>query len=232
MKLVFDKVGERYYETGVDHGVLYVANAAGNGYENGVVWNGLTTVTESPSGAEVTPIYADNQKYLNLMSAEDFGATIECITTPEEFDACDGTASIKPGLKVGQQERKKFAFSYRTKIGNDVSADLGYKIHIVYGCLASPSERSRETVNDNPETMSLSFEVSATPVEITGFKSAAHIEIDSRTCNATALGLIEAALYGTDEEAKITAIAAVVTGFTGEPTVLTPDQLAALFPAG
>lgn len=232
MKIQFDKVGERYYEAGVDQGVLYVANAAGNGYGKGVAWNGLTTVTQSPSGAEATPIYADNTKYLNLMSAEDFKATIECITTPNEFDACDGTSSVKPGLKIGQQARKQFAFSYRTKVGSDLNGDLGYKIHIVYGCLASPSERAYETINDNPDTMTLSFEVSATPIDVRGFKPTAHIEIDSRAfgteegqVDPTVLTAIETALYGKDPT--------TVGGDDGvEPHVLTPDQIAALYPQG
>ena len=232
MKLQWDEAGKRFYENGVSKGVLYPANSNGAGYAAGVAWNGLTSVTQSPSGAEVSPVYADNIKYLNLMSAEDFAATIEAFTYPDEFEECDGSANVKPGLKVGQQKRKKFAFCYQTKIGNDIDQDLGYKIHIIYGCLAAPSERAYETVNESPEAMTFSWEISTTPVEVTGFKPSAHIEIDSRTCNSTALGLIEAALYGTDEQAKITAIAAVVTGFTGDPTVLTPDQLAALFPNG
>lgn len=233
MKIQFDKVGERYYEAGVDQGVLYVANASGNGYENGVAWNGLTGVTQSPSGAEVTPIYADNIKYLNLMSAEDFKATVECITTPDEFDACDGTASVKPGLKIGQQARKKFAFSYRTKVGNDVNGDLGYKIHIVYGCLASPSERAYETINDSPDTLTLSYEVSATPIDVgEGFKPTAHIEIDSRAfgtgegqIDPSVLTAIETALYGKDPTTE--------GGTDGvEPHVLTPKQIADLYPKG
>lgn len=231
-KLKFDKSGERFFETGVDQGVLYVANAAGTGYEKGVAWNGLTTVTESPSGAEVSPIYADNIKYLSLLSAEDFSATIEAYMYPDEFEACDGTASIKPGLKVTQQKRKKFAFCYRTKIGNDVDPELGYKIHIVYGCLAAPSERSRETVNDSPEAMSFSWEVSTTPVEVTGFKPTAHIEIDSRAFGEgqgqiapSVLTAIEDALYGKDPT--------TAGGNDGvDPHVLLPDEIAALFPAG
>lgn len=232
IKLQWDQTGQRFFENGVSKGVLYPINAAGTGYDKGVAWNGLTTVTQSPSGAEVSPVYADNIKYLNLMSSEDFAATIEAYTYPDEFEACDGSANVKPGLKIGQQKRKKFAFCYQTKIGNDVDQDLGYKIHIIYGCLAAPSERSYETVNESPEAMTFSWEVSTTPVEVTGFKPTAHIEIDSRTVSESVLATIEAALYGTDDQTKITAIVAVVPGFTGDPTVLTPDQLAALFPAG
>lgn len=230
-RLKFDKPGEHFFETGISHGVLYVANSDGTGYEKGVAWNGLTAVTESPSGAEVSPIYADNIKYLNLMSAEDFGATIEAYTYPDEFEACDGTASIKAGLKVGQQKRKKFAFCYQTKVGNDVDADLGYKIHIIYGCLAAPSERAYETVNDSPEAMTFSWEISTTPVEITGFKPSAHIEIDSRAFGngegqiaTSVLDAIKDALYGKDPTTS--------GGNDGvEPHVLLPDELAALFPA-
>lgn len=231
-KIVFDKAGEHFFENGVDNGVLYVAKADGSGYNKGVPWNGLTSVNQSPSGAEVTPVYADNIKYLNLMSAEDFKATIEAITYPDEFEVCDGTASLKPGLKLGQQARRKFAFCYRTKIGNDINADLGYKIHIIYGCLAAPAERAYETVNDNPETMPLSWEVSTTPVEVTGFKPVAHIEIDSRNfgngegqVSPTVLQDILDHLYGRDpdQEHSITAM---------DPEVLLPDEIAALYPQG
>lgn len=230
-KLVFDKQGERYYENGVSKGVLFVAKADGSGFEKGVPWNGLTTVTQSPSGAEVTPVYADNIKYLNLMSAEDFAATIECYTTPEEFDVCDGSVALKPGLKLGQQTRRKFAFCYQTKIGNDVNADLGYKIHIIYGCLAAPSERAYETVNDSPEAMTLSYEISTTPVEVTGAKPVAHIEIDSRAFGTgegqiagTVLQDILDHLYGrdADQEHSITEM---------DSELLLPDAIAALYPA-
>lgn len=229
--LEWDKSGEHYYENGVDHGVLYVKKADGTGYENGVAWNGLTAVTESPEGAEVSAVYADNIKYLNLMSAEEFNATIEAYTYPDEFGVCDG--SVEPegatGLRIGQQTRRAFAFSYRTKIGNDATQDLGHKLHVVYGALAAPSERAYETINDSPEAMTFSWEISTVPVEVGGgLKPTAHIEIDSRTADATKLGLVESALYGTDVQADITAIAAVVTGFTGVPTLLTPDQVIAL----
>lgn len=229
-KLVFDKPGEHFFETGISHGVLYVAKADGSGYEKGVAWNGLTAVTESPSGAEVSPIYADNIKYLNLMSAEDFAATIEAYTYPDEFEVCDGTASIKKGFKVGQQKRRKFAFCYQTKVGNDIDSDLGYKLHIIYGCLAAPSERAYETVNDSPEAMSFSWEISTTPVEITGFKPSAHIEIDSRAFGngegqvaESVLTNILDHLYGrdADQEHSVTAM---------DPEVLLPDEIAALFP--
>jgi len=231
MLIKWDKSGERFFETGVSHGVLYVQNADGT-YAKGVAWNGLTAVTQSPSGAEVSPVFADNVKYLNLMSAEDFAATIEAYMYPDEFEQCDGSAELKPGLKIGQQKRKKFAFCYQTKIGNDVDADLGYKIHIIYGCLAAPSERPYETVNESPEAMSLSWEISTEPVEVSGFKPTAHIEIDSRAFGngegqvaESVLKAIKDALYGTDADPEHS-----ITG--SDPTLLLPDQLAALFPQG
>ena len=199
MKLVWDKVGERLFETGVDKGVLFVFKDGA--YGAGVPWNGMTGVTKSPSGAEATALYADNIKYLNLMSTEELGLTIEAYMSPEEFDECDGSATIGTGVSIGQQKRSTFGFAYRTKIGNDTEGDdHGYKIHLIYGCLASPSERSYATVNDSPEAMTLSWEVSTTPVEVPGFKPTASVEIDSTKCDATQLAAFEEILYGTDEE--------------------------------
>ena len=227
-KIQWDKVGEHFYETGVDHGILYPMSANGQTYDKGVAWNGLTAVTESPEGAEVSAIYADNIKYLNLMSAEDFKATIEAYTYPEEFEQCDGSASLAAGVKIGQQARKAFGFCYRTKVGNDLNPELGYKIHLIYGATAAPSERAYETVNDSPEAITFSWEISTIPVEVTGFKPTAHIEIDSTKVDAAKLALIEAALAGTDEQEQVTAIAAKVPGFTGEPMLLLPNDLIAL----
>lgn len=227
-KIQWDKVGEHFYETGVDHGILYPMNVNGQTYDKGVAWNGLTAVTESPEGAEVSAIYADNIKYLNLMSAEDFKATIEAYTYPEEFEQCDGSASLAAGVKIGQQARKAFGFCYRTKVGNDLNPELGYKIHLIYGATAQPSERAYETVNDSPEAITFSWEVSTIPVEVTGFKPTAHVEIDSTKVDAAKLALIEAALAGTDSQEQVTAIAAKVPGFTGEPMLLLPNDLIAL----
>lgn len=197
-KIKWDQTGERFYETGVSKGVLYpFANAA---YGTGVAWNGLTNVSESPEGAEATALYADNIKYLNLMSAEEFKATIEAYTYPDEFAACNGEAAIAPGINVGQQKRNTFGLSYQTKIGNDVDSELGYKIHLVYGCLAAPSEKSYATVNDSPEAITFSWEVSTTPVEVTGLKPTASLVIDSTKVNKTALAKIEEILYGKDGE--------------------------------
>lgn len=194
--LTWDKTGERIYETGVDHGVLYLRNATGE-YDSGFAWNGLTAVTESPSGAESTPIYADNIKYLNLTSAEEYGATIEAFTYPEEFAECDGTAVASPGITVGQQGRKTFGLSYRTLIGNDIDGtDHGYKLHLVYGALAAPSEKAYATVNDSPEAITFSWEVTTSPVEVPGMKPSAQLTIDSTKVDAAALKLLEDLLYG------------------------------------
>lgn len=196
--LTWDQTGERFYETGVDHGVLFVYDSATGTYGNGVAWNGLTNVSEKPSGAEATPLYADNIKYLNLMSAEEFACTIEAYMYPDEFAQCDGSASIATGVNIGQQKRKQFAFSYRTKIGNDVDGnDKGYKYHIVYGCLAAPSEKAYNTINDSPEAITFSWEVSTTPIDVTGYKPTAHIEIDTvKVNNATKITALENKLYG------------------------------------
>lgn len=203
-KLIWDKTGERYYETGTDHGVLYPQGAEGT-YPKGVAWNGLTAVTESPSGAEANPLYADNIKYLNLMSAEDFGGTIEAYTYPDEFAECDGSAEIATGIKIGQQKRKAFGFSYRTRLGNDIDGDdYGYKLHLVYGAMASPSEKAYATVNESPEAITLSWEFSTTPVSVTGHKPTAHLEIDSTKVDAEKLAALEAILYGSEsEEARL-----------------------------
>ena len=195
--ITWDKTGERTYETGVDHGVLYLTNQAGE-YSNGVAWNGLTAVTESPSGAEPTPLYADNMKYLNLISAEEFGATIEAFTYPEEFALCDGTAEPAPGVLVGQQDRKTFGMAYRTLLGNDLAGNgYGYKLHLIYGALAAPSEKAYATVNDSPEAITFSWEISTTAVEVPDFKPSAQLTIDSTKVDPIQLALLEGILYGT-----------------------------------
>lgn len=214
-KLVWDQIGEKLYETGVDRGVLYVMNASG-AYGDGVAWNGLTGVSENPSGADANPIYADNIKYLELRSAEEFGCTIEAYTYPDEFAVCDGSAYAVTGLKLGQQRRTPFGFTYRTRLGNDTQFDdYGYKIHLVYNCTASPSSKSYQTVNDSPEAITFSWEVTATkvpvvslgannvPVEVMDannkpYRPVATLEIDSTKVDATKLAALEAKLYGTD----------------------------------
>lgn len=197
-KLVWDKTGEHLYETGVDHGVLYFPDQTG-AYKNGVAWNGLISVSESPSGAEATGQYADNIKYLNLISAEEFGATIEAYTYPEEFEACNGNKELvdASGVYVGQQSRSVFGFCYRTMIGNDTDGqDHGYKLHLVYGCQVSPSEKAYQTINDSPEALTFSWELSTTPVNVTGKKPTALLVIDSTKIDSTKLAKIEAKLYG------------------------------------
>lgn len=199
-RIEWDKTGERLYETGIDHGVLYILDSDSASYKNGVAWNGLTAVTESPSGAEATPIYADNIKYLNLMSAEEFAATIEAYTYPDEFMQCDGSAELVKGATVGQQSRKIFGLCYRTKIGNDVDADEhGYKLHIIYGCQASPSEKPYNTISDSPEAISFSWEVATTPVNVTGMKPTSLLIIDSTKADPTKLAELEKILYGAEE---------------------------------
>jgi hypothetical protein len=194
--LTWDQVGERLYEVGVDHGVLYLPDQAGV-YNQGFAWNGLTTVTESPSGAEASPQYADNIKYLNLISAEEFGATIEAFTYPEEFGQCDGTALPAPGVAVGQQGRKMFGLSYRTRVGNDVDgSDFGYKLHLLYGCQAAPSEKAYATINDSPEAIAFSWEVTSTPVPVTDHKPTSLIVIDSTVVDEADLQALEDLLYG------------------------------------
>ena len=197
-KLVWDKTGERFYETGVKNGVLY-PQAEGGTDPKGVPCNGLTAVTESPSGAEATPLYADDIKYLNLMSAEEFGATIEAYTYPDEFAECDGSASLAKGVSIGQQKRKTFGLAYKTVLGNDVdNNDYGYKLHIIYGATASPSEKAYATINDSPEAITFSWEVTTTPVNVTGFKPTSSIVIDSTKANPTKLAALEAKLFGDD----------------------------------
>ena len=204
MKLVWDKTGERLYETGVDHGVLYPIQAGGV-YSKGVAWNGLSAVSESPSGAEASPIYADNIKYLNLMSAEEFGATDEAYMYPDEFAECDGSVEVVPGMFAGQQSRKTFGLSYRTILGNDVdNNDYGYKLHLIYGALAAPSEKGYSTINDSPEPITLSWEISTTPVAINTvidgkkLKPTACLTFDSTKFDATFMAKLEEILYGTE----------------------------------
>ena len=195
-KLVWDATGTREYETGVKYGVLYVQNGSGT-YEKGVAWNGLISVTESPSGAEATPLYADDIKYLELFSTEEFGATIECYTYPEEFEACDGSAEIATGVVIGQQNRTSFGLCYRTTLGNDVKGnEYGYKLHLIYGCKAAPSEKAYSTINDSPEAITFSYEVTTTPVQVTGHKPTASLVIDSTKIEPSKLAQIEAKLYG------------------------------------
>lgn len=196
--LVWDKTGEHLYETGIDRGVLYVQESGA--YPTGVAWNGLISVSESPSGAEANAVYADNIKYLSLMSAEEFGATIEAYTYPDEFMECDGSATLVTGVTVGQQSRKTFGMCYRTKLGNDVDLDEhGYKIHIIYGATASPSEKGYQTISDSPEAITFSWEVSTVPVNVTGMKPTASLVIDSTKADPTKLQALEKILYGGDD---------------------------------
>lgn len=218
-KLVWDETGKRFYETGVKQGVLY-PQAAGGTYPKGVAWNGLTSVSESPEGAEPEPLYADDIKYLNLMSVEEFKATIEAYTYPDEFAECDGSASIAEGVTVGQQKRKPFGLCYRTTLGNDVDGNShGYKLHLVYGALAAPSEKNFETINDSPEAATFSWELSTTPVAISkdGFQPTASITIDSTKADPTKLKALEDILYGATET---------------EPRLPLPDEVATLMAAG
>lgn len=195
-KLVWDETGKRLYETGVKMGVLYPIQTGGV-YSKGVAWNGLTAVTESPSGAEASPMYADDTKYLNLMSTEEFGATVEAYTYPDEFAVCDGSAEIGVGVSIGQQSRKMFGLCYRTALGNDIDGtDYGYKLHLIYGGSAAPSEKAYATVNDSPEAITFSWEVTTTPVPVTGHKPTASLTIDSTKVNATKLAELEKILYG------------------------------------
>lgn len=199
-KIVWDNTGERLYETGVRNGVLYPIQTDGT-YSKGVAWNGLISVTESPSGAEATPLYADDIKYLNLISAEEYGSTIEAYTYPDEFAECDGSASIATGVNIGQQPRKTFGMCYRTVVGNDVENDnYGYKLHLVYGALAAPSEKAFSTINDSPEAITFSWEVSTTPVNVTGFKPTASLTIDSTKVDTAKLASLESILYGSESE--------------------------------
>ena len=203
-KIVWDQTGERLYETGVKRGVLYIQDSGGT-YPKGVAWNGLTAVTESPSGAEATPLYADDVKYLNLISTEELGGTIEAYTYPDEFAECDGSASIATGVYIGQQSRKTFGMCYTTTVGNDVDSNAhGYKLHLIYGALASPSEKAYSTINDSPEAITFSWEFSTTPVNVTGFKPTANIVIDSTKATPEKLAALEKILYGdTDVEPRL-----------------------------
>lgn len=219
-KIVWDSTGERLYETGVKNGVLYPQS---NGtYPKGVAWNGLTAVTESPSGAEATALYADDMKYLNLYSAEEFGATVEAYTYPEEFGECDGSATIAKGVQIGQQTRKAFGMCYRTVVGNDTDGEAhGYKLHIIYGAMASPSEKAYATINDSPEAITFSWELTTTPVNVTGKKPTASIVIDSTKADPTKLAALEAILYGKDPTTS--------GGNDGEePRLPLPDEIATL----
>ena len=203
-KLVWDATGQRFYETGTKMGVLYPQDATG-AYPKGVVWNGLTAVTESPSGAEASPLYADDIKFLNLMSAEEYGATVEAYMYPDEFAACNGELEIADGVSIGQQKRQQFGMSWRTVIGNDIQGnDYGYKLHLVYGALAAPSEKAYATVNDSPEAITFSWELTTTPVAVNGFQPTASLTIDSTKCDKEKLAQHEAILYGSEsEEARL-----------------------------
>lgn len=224
-QLVWDQTGERFYETGVDHGVLYIPDAGG-AYTDGVAWNGLTSVSETPSGAEPNAQYADNIKYLNLYSAEEFGATLEAFTYPDEFAQFDGLWVPSPGVTVGQQSRKIFGLSYRTKVGNDINGDdHGYKLHLIYGCTASPSEKAYNTINDSPEAITFSWEISTVPVGVTGAKPTSIITVDSSKVSASALAALESQLYGTaGAEPMLPLPDAVLALFTGTITEVTPPK--------
>lgn len=224
-RLTWDNTGERYYETGVKQGVLYPIQTNGT-YSKGVAWNGLTAVTESPSGAEATALYADDIKYLNLISNEEFGATIEAYTYPDEFAECDGSAALAKGIMLGQQKRKTFGLCYKTTVGNDVDGnDYGYKLHLIYGCLAAPSEKAYATINDSPEAITFSWEVSTTPVNVAGFKPTSQITIDSTKITE-------------DQKAKLTSLEDILYGKDGtgdeqtgalEPRLPLPDEIKTLF---
>lgn len=227
-KLVWDSIGQRFYETGVDHGVLYIPDGVG-AYTNGYAWNGLVSVTESPSGAEASPQYADNIKYLNLVSAEEFGATIEAFTYPLEFGQCDGTASPEVGVFLGQQSRKTFGLAYRTRVGNDLDGtDYGYKLHLIYGALAAPSEKAYSTVNDSPEALTFSWELTTTPVNVgtiggVDYKPTASITIDSTTVDAASLSELEDTLFGTQgQDPRLPAPADVIAMFAGTTASVFP----------
>lgn len=221
MRLLWDQVGERTYETGVDRGVLYLPDNAGR-YDEGVAWNGLVTVTESPSGADASPQYADNIKYLNLVAAEQFGGTIEAFTYPDEFSECDGTAEPTAGIKIGQQGRRPFGLSYRTRLGNDVDGtDHGYKLHLVYGALAAPSEKAYGTINDTPGAITFSWGITTTPVDVPGYKPTALLTIDSTKVPAASLAQLEDILYGTaGGDARLPLPAEVLGLFTGTVVVV------------
>ena len=218
-KLVWDKTGERLYETGVKQGVLY-PQAAGGTYPKGVAWNGISTINESPSGAESSPIYADDTKYLNLISNEELSASIEAYTYPDEFAECDGSAEIATGITIGQQPRKAFGLAYKTTLGNDiVGNEYGYKLHLLYGCKAAPSEKAYSTINDSPEAITFSWEISTTPVNVKGFKPTSNLTIDSSKVAPEKLAALEAVLFGSESvEARLPLPDEIIT-LVGEPTV-------------
>lgn len=224
-RIKWDNSGERYYETGVKMGVLYPIQTGGT-YSKGVAWNGLTAVTESPSGAEATALYADDIKYLNLLSNEEFGCTIEAYTYPDEFAECDGSAALATGVMIGQQKRKTFGLCYRTTLGNDVDGnDYGYKLHLIYGCLAAPSEKAYATINDSPEAITFSWEVTTTPVSVANFKPTSCITIDSTKADDTKLAALEEILYGKDAGPDGSPAAV-------EPRLPLPDEVATLMTEG
>lgn len=224
-KLVWDQTGERFFETGIDHAVLYPVSNDGT-YPKGVAWNGITSASESPSGAEDTALYADNIKYLNLKSAEEYGMSIEAYTYPDEWEQCDGTSTLADGVKLGQQSRKGFGLCYRTRVGNDTEGDShGYKLHLVYGCSASPSERSYQTVNDSPEAITFSWEITTTPVLLDGFKAVSLITIDSTKVDSKKLTKLEDILYGKDESTE-------GAGDGTDPRLPLPAEIKTLFAAG
>ena len=221
-KIVWDKTGDHLYETGVKQGVIYPQSTGGT-YSKGVAWNGLTAVTESPSGAEATALYADDIKYLNLLSVEEFGATVEAYTYPDEFAECDGSAEIATGVSIGQQKRKAFGMCYKTTLGNDVDGnEHGYKLHIIYGAMAAPSEKGYATINDSPEAITFSWELTTTPVSVTGAKPTASLVIDSTKANPTKLKALEEILYGKDGSSDGGSVGAV------DPRLPLPDEIAEL----
>lgn len=217
-RIVWDKTGEHFYETGVNHAVLFPFNKTNKTYDNGVAWNGITSVSESPSGAEATALYADNIKYLNLISNEEFGATVEAYTYPDEFAVLDGSANIAEGVAIGQQSRGTFGLAYRTEVGNDTEGtDLGYKIHLIYGATATPSEKAYQTINDSPEAITFSWTLNTTPVAVEGFKPTASLVIDSRKVDAAKLTAFEDIIYGSEN---------------ATPRLPLPDEIATLFAEG
>ena len=219
--LVWDKTGERRIETGVDHCALYVYDPSAKTYGKGIAWNGITTISEKPEGAEATDLYADNILYLSMLSAEKMKATIEAYTYPDEFEACDGSATLTKGVKIGQQDRLAFGLVYRTKIGDDVAGqDKGYKLHVLYGCKASPSEKGYKTVNDSPEAISFSWELSTTPVNVSGAKPTSSLTISSLDVDPVKLKTLEAKLFGADAQGG---------GQAADPKLLLPDEIKAHF---
>ena len=222
-KLVWDETGKHFFEAGVEMGVLYIPTDGA--YSKGVVWNGLSKVSEKPSGAEPSPVYADNNQYLNLMSAEKFTATLEAYTYPDEFAICDGSAELSKGVTIGQQTRKQFGLCYRTKVGNDIDQELGYKLHLIYGAQAAPSEKGYTTIGDKVDALTMSWEMSTTPVKVKGFKPTASLTIDSTKADPTKLAALEVILYGKDPT--------TAQGTDGvEPRLPLPDEIATMMAAG